>query len=203
LSSRNEFLPMAAHITLRDSRVAVYNGLILTPIQSSFWRKDMIRVKIGETLFEVENIDDAIELHRQLSGFGEQPQAQRRTRRPVFVGTGGTMDVIGGNGATHDTIPTSAKFAAFVKSLNANGKNVILALLRSPDGLMTDDLAREIGVTTYSLPPIIRHVRTTAVQANLKSGDVINRRQLTEHGKPKSRYLLGKDTVAMLREAMK
>jgi hypothetical protein len=162
----------------------------------------MIRLRIGETIFEVESIEEAIEIHRQLSGFGEQPKTPRRVRQTIDAGVSG-----GRNGALTPSItditPTPAKFAAFAKSLNDNGKRVIVALLDAGEGLMTDDLAKAIGTATASLPPIIRHVRTRAVEANMGGGDVLERREVVEHGRPKSRYNIYKDSVLMLREAMK
>jgi hypothetical protein len=146
-----------------------------------------------------EGIDAALELQRRhLNGkVGEkshegEAQSSNETRQQAAK-----LHV-------SDLRPTKEICEAFLDRLNTNGRKVVDALLVSPGGLDTDELARRIELSTTALPPVIRHVRASAGLEGLNSERAVRRTVITgKNGGPKSCYKLDAGLVEELKNVVK
>lgn len=137
-----------------------------------------VRVTISGTIFEVDTIEDAINIHLQL--------ANGATRSKAKISVLATTNGVSKDAATVDPLALER----FSRSLNENGRKIVQTLGGHPEGMTTDQLAIAIGVLAAALPPIIRHVRTMAQRAGLDPDAALRRTRISEQGKPKSRYAL-------------
>jgi len=142
-----------------------------------------IRFVIDGIQFEADSPEEAIDAARRMKALAEPPN-KNQSRTPKRTAPPSP----GNNGAAPD-------YDAFWKNLNDNGKKIVRALVANRNGLTTDELARETGLDSVVLPPIMKHVRRAAELASVKPDTVIQRRAITVGGRPKSSYVMSGEVV--------
>lgn len=163
-----------------------------------------IRITIAGTVFETDSVDEAIEIHRALShettvaptANGHPATAQV----PIMPSPAAPAPAIV-SGERSERRFTRAAIESFIAGLNVNGTNIVATLAANPDGQTTDELAQAVHLPAGALPPVIRHVRTAADRAGLDPDRVLRRLQISEEGRPKSRYRIAQEVIEVIEKA--
>jgi hypothetical protein len=86
------------------------------------------------------------------------------------------------------------------RSLTSNGTASLVAILReSPDGITSDDLARRLGMSSRSIPPLMLSLRRKFKDAGKDMDEMLVRERIMDsNNHAKSRYRLTEEGVKLL-----
>jgi len=93
----------------------------------------------------------------------------------------------------------NAEATALIDQFSENARRIIQQLIQNPQGLLTDELAARVELESRSLPPVIRSIRRSAIEANFDEDDFLIVSQEVVDGRPKSRYRLSERALTGLR----
>lgn len=88
-----------------------------------------------------------------------------------------------------------APFTAYWYTLTPNARRLLAVLADRQAWVTTRQLAEAMGVTTMTLPPVVRAIRETAAECGIGDKSFIERREFTENGRLASTYRLAADFV--------
>jgi proteasome lid subunit RPN8/RPN11 len=150
--------------------------------------------------FEADSPEEALSAAREmkvLAGATESREPQRNGTAPRRR-RGGPEDILQENVARSGD--ESEMYRTFWLTVNHNGEKIVGALIEHPGGLTTDSLASETQIAAVSLPPMIKHIRTTAARCGLDPEEFLKRDLVSVAGEPKSLYKLSENTIKNLKE---